>query len=572
MADSVETLSSNAEVLLMNYEPQTNIIDHSRIDLDQKEIEKELAQKRFLNALNIYEKGAYSGAYAALTVAPQELNGQVAKGTPVNAIAVDGKKQQGNCYETVSSTATSIQVQYKTSIGCANVRDNDDPSGDISRCFSETGNIVIGSDTGLKTAKYHYDIKKDTKYSRSFQKLRIDTESTMPIASQHDHYQKFVNYYGQSDYANQWILAAFNSTDTNFDNGNANFGLYSEEGRIQAITKGNRYMSILMHVIDEMEGAIYDCFSRCSILGCSNNRGTSSWDKAVAFYVGSQEDGNGGGYMPYALANEECQDFGTCDTATAAGQQAKVNVYIMDQFNHGKAKLMSGKCFEAKQSKEHIIQLTTVPLVQGTLRRAYYDEVGRNHEDQNTARIEMNRAEGTVFAASILPTIHACNKKDAHTIHRNMKESAENGLKPSYTDVKMAFENNYECLGITCEEVGGLVDITAHGQYLYGAQPCSIVEDNNDNMGGMTSNIYRITPFTSAFVILVVVLMLFIFRIIIFTKGKGAATVANSPNSENSNIKRDSIQNEHPIDNNLNSSGAMDDIETTYSDENSNLS
>jgi len=534
--------------------------------LDQKEIEKELAQKRFLSALNIYEKGAYSGAYATLTVAPQELKGRVEKGTLVNAIAVDGKQQQGNFYETVASTAVSIKVQYKTSIGCANVRDNDDPSSDINRCFNETGNMFIGSDTGLKAAKYYYDIRKDTKYSRSLQKLRFDTESNMPISSQHDHYQNFLNYYGQSDYANQWILAAFNSIDTNFDNGNANFGFYSEEGRIEAITKGTRYMSILMHVIDGMEGAIYDCFSRCSILGCSNNRGTSSWDTAVAFYVGSQEDGNGGGYMPYALANEECQGFGTCDSATAAGRQAKANVDIMDQFKHGKENLMSGKCYEAKQNKQRIIQLTTVPLVQGTLRRAYYDEVG-----SNTARIETNRAEGAVFAASILPMIHACNKNDAHTIHRNMKESAEDGLMLNYTDVKMAFENNYECLHITCKEVGGLVDVTADRQYLYGAQPCSIVEDvedDNDNMGGTTSSIYRITPFTSAFVILVVVLIFFIFRKIRRNR-KEAATDTSSQKDKNADIEKDSAIF-HPIDNTLNTLRAMD--ETIISDANSNWS
>jgi hypothetical protein len=43
-------------------------------------------------------------------------------------------------------------------------------------------------------------------------------------------YLKFFNYYGVFDYANQWILAAFNKGATNFSNGNAVFSNYGMEG------------------------------------------------------------------------------------------------------------------------------------------------------------------------------------------------------------------------------------------------------------------------------------------------------------------------------------------------------
>ena len=43
-------------------------------------------------------------------------------------------------------------------------------------------------------------------------------------------YEKYFDYYGKEDYANQWVLAAFNKGSTNFSKGNANFGSYTSDG------------------------------------------------------------------------------------------------------------------------------------------------------------------------------------------------------------------------------------------------------------------------------------------------------------------------------------------------------
>ena len=43
-------------------------------------------------------------------------------------------------------------------------------------------------------------------------------------------YLKFYNYYGQFDYANQWILATFDRCRTIFSKGNVDFGAYEEMG------------------------------------------------------------------------------------------------------------------------------------------------------------------------------------------------------------------------------------------------------------------------------------------------------------------------------------------------------
>ena len=43
-------------------------------------------------------------------------------------------------------------------------------------------------------------------------------------------YNKFFEYYGVHDYANQWVLAAFNRASTNFAKGNAAFNDYGFDG------------------------------------------------------------------------------------------------------------------------------------------------------------------------------------------------------------------------------------------------------------------------------------------------------------------------------------------------------
>lgn len=47
-----------------------------------------------------------------------------------------------------------------------------------------------------------------------------------------DDYRKFAMYYGEFDYADQWVMAAFDGRETDFDHGNADFREYGEAGKI----------------------------------------------------------------------------------------------------------------------------------------------------------------------------------------------------------------------------------------------------------------------------------------------------------------------------------------------------
>eukprot|EP00415_Alexandrium_ostenfeldii_P000023 UN0023 len=108
-----------------------------------------------------------------------------------------------------------------------------------------------------------------------------------------------------------------------------------------------------------------------------------------------------------------------------------------------------------------MVAIMAVPLIQGTLRYAY--KVGVENAGDKA------KGEGAVFAASIVPRVYTCSTADAQTIMDNMKVGASS---TSFAAVKAAFENNYACMGITCEEVGGLW-FGAESRYYSGAEPCS---------------------------------------------------------------------------------------------------
>merc|ERR1711865_1015799 len=102
----------------------------------------------------------------------------------------------------------------------------------------------------------------------------------------------------------------------------------------------------------------------------------------------------------------------------------------------------------------------TVPLIQGTLSYSYLI-------DKKGDTSEALAAEAASFAAAVLPRVHACSPEDAATIFENTKVGA---TTTSFAAVKQAFENQYECLGVQYQDVGGLLDVV-NGGFLADAKP-----------------------------------------------------------------------------------------------------
>jgi len=232
-------------------------------------------------------------------------------------------------------------------------------------------------------------------------------------------------------------------------------------------------MNVWMYAVREFEDAIDDCTSctsNCN-LHSTNYDSVHAWDEGVAFYAGVREGtahgGNSGGVMVYRLAEKRCANFGTCGAAgDATSGISMVNSELFKAgtglFPHGRDLLQQGECSKVRPVVDQIVSLMTVPLVQGTLRYAY--KVGH----VPAQRIAKNAAEGSTFAAALLPMVHYCHAASATVVENNMKfglvfdSAGENptGTLPDFAAVKGALEAVYPCLGITCAHVGALGQAT----------------------------------------------------------------------------------------------------------------
>ena len=89
-------------------------------------------------------------------------------------------------------------------------------------CFAASGSVAID---GVSDASYTYDpITDDNINKRSIQGFSTDAQKKMAECENCPYnkmYEKFYDYYGQYDYANQIaLLAALSGQKTNFDNFN----------------------------------------------------------------------------------------------------------------------------------------------------------------------------------------------------------------------------------------------------------------------------------------------------------------------------------------------------------------
>jgi hypothetical protein len=81
--------------------------------------------------------------------------------------------------------------------------------------------------------------------------------------------------------------------------------------------------------------------------------------------------------------------------------------------------------------------------------------------------VEKEKAEGAVFMAAVIPRVHDCNPADAAIIYENMKIGA---ASTDHKKVKIAFERNYDCMGVNGALVGGLFNRATNAYYV-GAEP-----------------------------------------------------------------------------------------------------
>uniref|UniRef100_A0A7S4HQL1 Uncharacterized protein n=1 Tax=Odontella aurita TaxID=265563 RepID=A0A7S4HQL1_9STRA len=481
---------------LAGYEPSTRVTDLAILDLDQRSLEAQLSvgtDESFKKAENIYLNGGHAGAYAVLKLG-QPLSESVSEGSPVLGLTTsDGDMVEGRVSGFFFAKERSVRVSYPV------LRDPDDLEGrrgcrvgalkDIGEeategCYKPTGTISIRG----KQYSYTYDILTDTRNHISLSSLGDNTMKEMDRPMDIEEFVHYYTYYLEANFGHDWVLGALTGTKVDYPGrGDADFSHASLKSRAEAVIMGSAYINAYMFVLRMMQLSLAKCKLPCSdectpddtdCVLCDNGA-ERAWDEAVALYTGSLEGErgeSGNGQFIFNLANELCVKFGTCnvDNNELEGM-SKANILVMEHFVTGQMLIEAGSCDRAEGHTHQIWKLMAVPLVQGLLRSAHIMDKKTQDSSIHQAEADIYSAQGATFAAAVLPRIHACNSDDAELLYGSMR------IGTMYTDfltIKSILETNYECLGLSCADIGGLLEDGTQ-VYAEGASPCTVLPSHD---------------------------------------------------------------------------------------------
>lgn len=316
--------------------------------------------------------------------------------------------------------------------------------------------------TGV-TFPYAYNIRQDNVYYHTLQTLSTkDTikNKACPDCPYFADFARYVDYYGSTEFGNHWILAAAASGETHFTHGNANFHKTPKIGLAEAVMIGILMLNVHLKIIQGVEQAVVKCNGDCENVLC-NEEAIHFLDSSVALYCGSVEGeaGLGEGVFQYALAQRRAAEFGVDQPGKTTNDR------IMALFQNVQDLLLQGDCVSIMERKKEIISLLKVPLVQSVLRFAYLRD---NVLVLGVDDLPKAEAFGGTYAAALLPLVHECHRSDAKVIYENLHIGSETS-SVSFQRVKEALEKNYDCMGISCQDIGGIW--TEEG-FAEGAAPC----------------------------------------------------------------------------------------------------
>jgi len=241
----------------------------------------------------------------------------------------------------------------------------------------------------------------------------------------------------------------------------------------------------------------------------ATNSFLESWDTAVATYAGSalvveaagagggnknNDDENDGssarssssssGSLYYHMVRSLAADFGVLEEdndnrnphSGSQDYRSVVNRKVLEEFQNGRTGLFQGDCKgSVTDSYRKIVRLMRIPWIQGVLKAAYVLSNNNNGGSSSNQRaIDEERGRGIAFLAAVLPDLHHCSPAAARTVYDQLRlrnDNDDNNHGIDYEAVRDALEHNYECLGVTCEDVGGYLDPET-AAYYRATRPC----------------------------------------------------------------------------------------------------
>jgi len=272
----------------------------------------------------------------------------------------------------------------------------------------------------------------------------------------------------------------------------ANGGTDIQMARGEILKKASAYLVLWMYTIFEVEDAKGDCKAGDQF---DNDAPVHAADEAAAFYAGSLEGATGkvggsGTAAIFNLAEKRAKNF---DTQTGLGGMAKANENVISLLQMFKIRISKGKCGDDADGaatdalKTQIVAQMTVPLIQGTIRYAFYN----SESGKKDPFLPKEYGEGYAFAAAVLPQLYECDAAGANKIKERMLRPAADAGKPlTDAEAKEIVQIIYGtiktgCLGasgqdghehyITCADIGGLKagsGVDGATIYYEGFEPC----------------------------------------------------------------------------------------------------
>ena len=274
---------------------------------------------------------------------------------------------------------------------------------------------------------------------------------------------------------------------------------YQDATRVELVKKGIAYQGVWMYAVHKFETAIADCLKGTT---ADVNSAKLNWDKGMAYYVGSKEEKTTGastGNLLYNLAQKRCEEFGTCATTTDSSTIATANKEAIAKATEGMAYFVHTQLSCADPQLDtifrNIVSQMTVPLVQGMLKYAWKADPANagdcsadagNAEAAVSSGCAQSWAEGWAFAAAVLPQVHKCDASAATKIKENLDiESTAGPMTGGVKAVKDAIESVYDCLGISCTDVG---EYQAGGTVFNGMSKCTFAPSTDEGSTASGSN------------------------------------------------------------------------------------
>jgi hypothetical protein len=190
--------------------------------------------------------------------------------------------------------------------------------------------------------------------------------------------------------------------------------------------------------------SLIDSLSYCSATAASDV--TASLDKAAAFLIGylegSEDGGSGYGYLHYDLAQEYCQEFGTC-TANGA---AAVNDQWISLLYSARGAAMSRSCDALRKETKQMESVLMVPVIQATISAAArLSSPGYTDQDE---------AEAFIFSRALLPLLEKVDPSASESIGAALHLNGRPASKMIGREVITILAGVYDELGIDCRLIG----------------------------------------------------------------------------------------------------------------------